>query len=863
MPRNSSKTWLKTLISRQSSRSLRSDEPLESERRSMEEVAFDEVIIDSDETHAHPLPPRAVVLEADRQARLERYRQEASEYQAEEAQRRQSLQLEQHLRQQQKAEQRQTLARLQPRSPVLPMPLGSENGIPAIPVDEEPGLEPTDGFQPEPSTPKLPIQSSAQSSAQWFPALRRTEDVQRQNRRIRRARRSAAVRRARQKLSPKQRLIRVLRSVVRTIAKGFLWVARQCWALVKGLLLRLYRWIAPIARRHQWKFIISGISSAALLTAGTALWLMFRVPPAPKCDQIPAWAVDSERLTCAQLSTESGNPEDILRGIALVENWEADHPLYNQAQRSLSRWTEQLLVVARQKLETQDLDGAIALAQKIPKTSPLYAEVQREVNDWQEARNLGQKLYDRMQVALQKQAWDEASGHLAKLANINDPTWQKRLVELRRSLEVEKAAGALLKQARDFAKSRPPEQWGSAIALTDPINRKTFVWEAAQKDIAQWRDKVFDLAIAQVFTQKNPEVALNLVKTIPSNIDLTPEQQTFVHFAQASAIAREAQNLPLLQQWGRLAMAQQLIALIPTDSQFHKPANALLPDLVDKGEDTAQIAVARTIANLGPTPFLQGAIAQAEQIAPKRPNRVEAQTLIAQWRRGLQKLEDRPLIAQGEQLAKRGDINAYRQAVDLIDRVGKTRTLYADAQRRKGEWIAQIQTLEDKPILASARAQAAAGNLSQAMQTARKIASGRALYAEAQREVGGWADQLQAIADRAAMERAAELAAKGNLSQAIDVASSVSSSVVSREARSSISQWSAEREMIRRSQAPMSAPEVIPERRREDPTPPAPAADPTPMDTPPDPAPYVPERPVDPVPSSPAVESEPTPPAPQ
>jgi hypothetical protein len=174
--------------------------------------------------------------------------------------------------------------------------------------------------------------------------------------------------------------------------------------------------------------------------------------------------------------------------------------------------------------------------------------------------------------------------------------------------------------------------------------------------------------------------------------------------------------------------------------------------------------------------------------------------------------------------------------------------------------------LEDQPILSQARSQANSGNLSQAIQTARRIASGRALHGEAQREIYGWGDQLQAIVDRATLDRAAALAAKGNLSQAIDTASSVSSSAVSGEARSSISQWASEREQIRRSQAPAPAPvEPAPPARADEPAavepaPPPRATDPVPAPVSPDPVPA--PAPIDLAPAPPPrTEPEAVPPA--
>jgi len=197
-----------------------------------------------------------------------------------------------------------------------------------------------------------------------------------------------------------------------------------------------------------------------------------------------------------------------------------------------------------------------------------------------------------------------------------------------------------------------------------------------------------------------------------------------------------------------------------------------------------------------------------------------AQTFVAQWRKSVERLEDAPLIAQGEKLAKLGTIEQFNAAATLMEKIGKGRALYGEAQRQKNGWIAQAQIIEDQPILRLAKSQANSGQLSQAIQTARKIASSRALYANAQRSIGGWGDQLQAIADRATMERATALAAQGSLTQAIDIASGVSSSLVSREAQSSISQWSSERAIIRRSRSA----DVTEPKRDSEPLPPEPVA---------------------------------------
>ena len=641
----------------------------------------------------------------------------------------------------------------------------------------------------------------------------------------RRKTRKLARARARRKTSLKARLSGVGVGAVQGAGRGMLWTGALLKRQSKAVFDRLY----PYIKRQRWTFILTGIIAVTVGTGSAAVWWLSKVPPVADCGKISSWSPDSQRLYCSQIAAQSGNPDDILKSIDLVKDWDKLHPLYGQASQSLAAWSDQLMVVARDRLDKQDLDGAIALAQHIPQNSPIYKETREEMTGWQEARNIGQKLYDKIQVSLKKQNWEEASGHLAKLATITDPSWQKRLMEIRQQFEAEKVAGSVLKQAQQFAKSHKPEDLGRAIALTDPINRKTFVWKTALKDVEQWRDQVFDLAIVQLLQKKNSNRANTLITSIPSNIALTSEQSQFVQLAQAhNVLGQDGRDMgvPLLQQMGRLVFANQLLAQIPSDSRFGKDAAALRPKLDERSDDIVQLETARTMANLGTLPLLQSAIAQAEQIGPKRPSRVMAQTFVAQWRKSVERLEDAPLIAQGEKLAKVGTIDQFNAAATLMEKIGKGRALYGEAQRQKNGWIAQAQIIEDQPILRLAKSQANSGQLSQAIQTARKIESSRALYGDAQRSIGGWGDQLQAIADRATMERAAALAAQGSLTQAIDIASGVSSSLVSREAQSSISQWSSERAAIRRSRSvEVTEPKRDPEPQRSpEPLPSEPAA---------------------------------------
>ncbi|MEB3291737.1 MAG: hypothetical protein VKJ24_01115 [Synechococcales bacterium] len=586
--------------------------------------------------------------------------------------------------------------------------------------------------------------------------------------------------------------------------RGIGWMGRQMGRGVSTSWSATSAWATPIVQQHQWTILFSTLLALAAGTGTIAIWWLSRLPPPPECDKLGLLSTDSDKLECAHLAAQTGKAEDVVKAIQLIQDWDQNHPLHGRSQRSLEQWTGLLMNLARERLAQKDLDGAIQLTQQIPESSPIYAQVQEEVTYWQAERNRGQKLYDKILESLKQQFWNDASGLLAKLTLVEDASWQSRLPEIRKLISDEKAAGFHLKQAQVFAKNNPPQTWGRAIALTDPINRETFVWQSAIKEIQTWRDQIFALA-AQKLGQRDVATAATLVQSIPRNVEISPENRNLVRLVRASEVdAENNPRSPLLNQLIHIWIAKQNLQEIDPKSRFRKSADNLSPRLDLQVEDLFQIEIARTMASLGQVSALEGAIVQAQQVQTKRPLRLQAQTLIAQWQQDVERIEDRPILTQAEQLAKTGNLNQLRQAVQLIAQIQNNRAFYRDAQTNRNTWVAQIQIQEDRPILNEARSIAQGGQLGRAVQVASRIAAGRALYGEAQQEIANWADQLQAIEDRAILDRAAGLAATGSLSQAIEVASQVRSSRVYGEAQAAIGRWAAERDAaLRARQAPV------------------------------------------------------------
>jgi len=557
------------------------------------------------------------------------------------------------------------------------------------------------------------------------------------------------------------------------------------------------RTLSPIAQAWKWQIIWLGILAAAGGTAvGAFIWLS-KVPPAADCQQISSWSAESEQLFCAQQSASSGKPEQILEAIKLVKNWTPEHPLYGQAQGLMQDWSNALLMLARDRVTQKDLKGGIALANQIPKSSAIYKDAQVAIKRWREEFTKGQILYDKILIALKKQNWNLASEHIASLSLVNDPSWQDRLSEVRQRATDEKVAWQYLKDARNFAKSTSPEQWGRAIAITDPISRKTFVWEQAKAEVLRWRNAVFGLAVARL-NKQDLVGASTLVSSISASVKLTSDNQDLIRLIRAKEIATDTDyRQPPLERLAPLWLATQLLRQITAQSPFYAQAKGLLPRLDLQAQDLVQLNIASSLSNVQQLPILELAIDQAKQISPKRPRRLHAQTLLAQWQKEAQWMEDRPVLRQAQQLAKAGKLDPLRSAVALASLIKPKRALSQEAQSDIVNWTAQIQTIEDKPILDEAKAIATSGKWGQAIQIASRVQPGRALYGDARSLIGEWVYQIQIAQDRPILNQASSLANGGYLTRAIDLASQISSRrALYGEAQGAISRWSVERAAI-------------------------------------------------------------------
>ncbi|MCC3501110.1 MAG: hypothetical protein JGK38_31860 [Microcoleus sp. PH2017_15_JOR_U_A] len=555
----------------------------------------------------------------------------------------------------------------------------------------------------------------------------------------------------------------------------------------------------------QWQLIwLSLLVGFGVTGAAAFLWLL-TMPPPPNCQQLSPLAADGERLYCAQQAAKSGKLEQLESAIGLVQAWPKEHPLYSQGQHLIGEWSKAMLAFARAKIELGDLKGALAIVAKIPKTSPSYPEVQDAVTAWEKNWQEGQKLYDTALAALKsedlRKAWDYAQA-LFKLENI---FWsQKRYNELIQQISLERNGWQRLQEARNLAQEGTPQKFAEAIVLARKIDPQLFARGKAEKEIEGWSRTLLAMATKRLKGKDLPG-AIEAASVVPQDSPLFAEAQDLMQLGRAQAVMwNQSVSTPLAQHIFTLLEGQGAASQIAPGRPLYKQAQVQVESLQVQFQDLLRLQVASTIASFGQIGALQMAIEQAQTIGPRQPRRVHAQTLVATWRREIQRIEDQAFVNLAKQLVAPGTVEGLKGGIAQVLLISQNRPRRVEAQTLLAQWTKRIEVIQDQPFLDEAIALAKQGKLTAAIDKASEIKSGRTLYAKAQDNVYQWVSELQVAQDRPILDRAAELASQGSLSAAINMASQVGyGRALHSEAAGAIGRWSAE---LRANTAPAPEP---------------------------------------------------------
>jgi hypothetical protein len=199
-------------------------------------------------------------------------------------------------------------------------------------------------------------------------------------------------------------------------------------------------------------------------------------------------ASDGDRLYCADVAAQSGKPEQLLAGIKTAQSLPKEHPLHAEGQRLIDKWSQDLVGIAKQKVERGDLSGATALVNRIPKSSEVYKRAQGTVKTWQEEWQQGQELTQKFQEAIKKQNWGSAWQQTDTMYDeMSFDYWRSSQREkLLKQLKAEKHEAKVLRQAQRMARYGSTGSLKRAIALAKKIQVGPVAKAQAQAEIKKW-----------------------------------------------------------------------------------------------------------------------------------------------------------------------------------------------------------------------------------------------------------------------------------------------------------------------------------------------------------------------------------------
>jgi hypothetical protein len=529
--------------------------------------------------------------------------------------------------------------------------------------------------------------------------------------------------------------------------------------------------------------------SVSLLLGGTGLMGMLvltTLPPLPNCQQISPMATDSERLYCAQMDAESGSLDSLVKALDVVKVWPENHPLYNEAQRMMGNWSQNLLAIALQRLKQGNLQEALAIAGKIPENSPVYPQAQAAMKSWQGQWQQAEEITSQFEQAVKTQKWSEAWKKLEFLLQSNFEYWRSsKHDQLTVQLAMEKQAWQQLQEAQDLAKDGTPEQLTNAIALATKVDPKSYIKGQAQAEKQKWSRSLLNIA-ASMYKSSDFAGVVSVAQGVPADVSVYSEAQDWINLSRAAQVAVKQNPLAFLDA---LSAVRQIKPSSPLYTEATAKENLWKSHL----KDQIQLQVANAVASFDQPMTLNLALEQAQQIGIKRPGRIESQTLIASWRKAVQQIEDRSTLATARQVAQKGTLESLEKAISNASKIAVGQPLHPDAQTEIAQWNQQIEVIEDRPILDLARAFAQNGDLNAAVETATKISYGRALSSEAQVAIDGWMTQIQIAQDQPLIDAANALAEQERFGSAILTASQIRPGrALYDQAQAAITRWQAE-----------------------------------------------------------------------
>lgn len=548
----------------------------------------------------------------------------------------------------------------------------------------------------------------------------------------------------------------------------------------------------PQERRSLWVrlgsnwllWAVVGVALFGGVAAASAVSLL-RIPNLPNCRAI-FWplAAASTRLQCADAYADQGSVESLLAAIALVEQLPPDHPLRGDINDRVEGWAEQILAIADRTFHDGDIDAAMAIARRIPTHTAAAALVSDRLAQWEATWEEANGIFEAAWGHLEQSQFREAFNEAIKLHGINNRYWRTTKYEELVALITQGRQDAnRISQARTLVDRGTLAAITEALDLLEAIDPDRPLYQEALTLIKAAGQGLLTLA-EDALARGDSQQADAILAKIPPQAELTAEVNDFQTLSAAYALTREDSAVGYEAAIARLQS-------IGSDRPLYGRAQSLMEQWQQQVQGVALLDWARQVAQPGTAADLRRAITEARRVSRDSPRWAEAQRQIDRWQREVDRIEDGPYLAQARQLAAPGDRASLTAAIATAQNVESSSSLHGEAQELISSWRWELQRMDNTPVLSQARQLAAAGNLTQAIAVANQIPQGQALYSDAQGLVTTWRGETTG---QDQLNRAYQVAEGGTVNalvQAIELAQGVPErSSRWQEAQNMVNQWS-------------------------------------------------------------------------
>ncbi|MEL6440066.1 MAG: chromosome segregation ATPase [Cyanobacteria bacterium J06621_8] len=518
-----------------------------------------------------------------------------------------------------------------------------------------------------------------------------------------------------------------------------------------------------------------------------ATTILLRLPKTTSCSKV-FWPLASAsiRLYCAQTAAEGQDVQGLLSAIDLVAALPDNHPLRPEINRNIDRWATGILDIGEAEFQSGDLQGAIATAKTIPQHVSASKLVSEQIEKWETVWEQGEATYAQLEDKLRAADWNGAFVWAVRLTDSPNEYWATtKYEESINDINVAQEENASLSKAKTQITNGRIEDLILAIERADDIQQKSYAYDQAQGILAEAKGKLV-ANVEQLIKDREWQKLLRVTSRIPRSLGMEQRNQDWRILANAGSSSK-------LDTVFGLEEAIEEAQKLEKGSEYYPLSRRLIKRWELEIKDVEHLTKARDLARIGTVENLNQAIKEARLIPRRNPRYKEALSEIAEWRGQIQTIEDRPVLSRARELSNGANVNAWQRAIAEASLIASDSPLYNEAQGYVRTWRSNIQRVEDRPILDEAISLANRSNFSGAISTARRIGSGRALYAEAQGNIARW---QQEIDGQRYFREARALASQGtpeSLRRAIQIAQQVpTTSTVRAQSLQDVNYWASQ-----------------------------------------------------------------------